>query len=281
MRRKFGKLSLNYEEAGSGRPVVMLHGWPLDLSSMKGAMEPVFAGRAGWKRIYVDLPGMGKSDAPGWLTTQDQVLEAVSDFIDTVIPGRRFCAAGLSYGGFLAQGLVCRMGDRMDGAMFLVPALASLDRTRVPARSVIHEEPVEYGGLSERDVEAFKEMAVVRTQAHLDAWKTDIFPGISAANGAFLGILGRTCSFDVEKLPRPFPAPSLFMFGRQDSTVGYRDVWGIFDSYPRASLAILDRAGHGLQMEQPVLFRALVREWLDRVEEYAAGSAAGAPRPVL
>ncbi len=37
--------------------------------------------------------------------------------------------------------------------------------------------------------------------------------------------------------------------------------------FPRATFAVLDRAGHGLTMEQTGLFRALVAEWLDRVEE--------------
>ncbi|HYF90682.1 MAG TPA: hypothetical protein VD969_00410 [Symbiobacteriaceae bacterium] len=49
--------------------------------------------------------------------------------------------------------------------------------------------------------------------------------------------------------------------------MGYKDLAAILDSYPRASLAVLDRTGHNLELEQPVLFDALVSEWLDRVEE--------------
>ena len=36
---------------------------------------------------------------------------------------------------------------------------------------------------------------------------------------------------------------------------------------PRATYATLDRAGHGVYLEQDALFRALTSEWLDRVEE--------------
>jgi pimeloyl-ACP methyl ester carboxylesterase len=74
----------------------------------------------------------------------------------------------------------------------------------------------------------------------------------------------------MEELEHPFPAPALFLLGRQDSAVGYRDAWRVIENYPRASFVILDRAGHCLQMEQPKLFKALVHEWLDRVEEYVA-----------
>jgi pimeloyl-ACP methyl ester carboxylesterase len=72
----------------------------------------------------------------------------------------------------------------------------------------------------------------------------------------------------VDALPEPFPAPTLILTGRQDSMCGYREAWKIFDNYPRATFAVLDRAGHLLGWEQQSLFRALASEWLDRVEEY-------------
>ncbi len=55
--------------------------------------------------------------------------------------------------------------------------------------------------------------------------------------------------------------------GRQDHWLGYKDAWKILENYPRATFAVLDRAGHCLQMEQEKLFNQLVSEWLDRVEE--------------
>lgn len=274
MRKKFGNISLYYEEIGSGKPIVILHGWSLDHVFMKGALEPLFVDRGGWRRIYVDLPGMGQSDAPDWLKNQDQMLDVVMEFINTVVPNERFCVAGLSYGGLLAQGLVYRLAQRMDGVLFLVPAIASMDKGELPPRVVMVEEALDSGGLDQNEMNAFKEMAVIQTQAMLEARKKYIIPGTSRANYAFLNKLQTTYSFDVEKLPQPFPAPTLFLLGRQDAAVGYRAAWHIIENYPRASFVVLDRAGHNLHMEQPTLYNALVREWLDRVEEYTAPSAA-------
>jgi hypothetical protein len=42
----------------------------------------------------------------------------------------------------------------------------------------------------------------------------------------------------------------------------------LVDNYPRGTFAVLDRAGHGLEVEQQAVFECLVNEWLDRVEEY-------------
>ncbi len=60
----------------------------------------------------------------------------------------------------------------------------------------------------------------------------------------------------------------MILTGRQDSFCGYRDVWKIIKNYPRASFAILDMAGHGLDFEQNDLFNVLVNDWLDRVEKF-------------
>ena len=59
------------------------------------------------------------------------------------------------------------------------------------------------------------------------------------------------------------------LMGRQDSSCGYHDAWSILENDPRGTFVVLDRAGHGLMVEQGDLFNALANEWLDRVEEYA------------
>lgn len=59
----------------------------------------------------------------------------------------------------------------------------------------------------------------------------------------------------------------------QDDVVGYRDAWEILENYPRGTFVVLDRSGHLLTIEEEELLRALVSEWLDRVEEYGGTGA--------
>ena len=59
-------MDLAWEEHGTGRPVLCLHGFGMDRTVMAAALEPVLAGRPGWRRIYPDLPGHGETPAgPG------------------------------------------------------------------------------------------------------------------------------------------------------------------------------------------------------------------------
>ena len=41
---------------------------------------------------------------------------------------------------------------------------------------------------------------------------------------------------------------------------------GSSETIPRATYAVLDFAGHNLQIEQPALFNSLVENWLERLE---------------
>jgi pimeloyl-ACP methyl ester carboxylesterase len=98
-------------------------------------------------------------------------------------------------------------------------------------------------------------------------------PVVQMADHAFLERLDKTpdFSFDVDTLAEPLAGPTLILTGRQDHACGYRDAWDLLENYPRATFAVLDRAGHLLGLAQQELASALTREWLDRVEEWGRG----------
>ena len=95
MKCDLGDLAIYYETYGTGRPIVMLPGRPSDHRVMERFMEPLFAQREGWMRLYPDLPGTGHTPGVDRMATHDQMLDVVLSFIDTVIPAQRFVLAGL------------------------------------------------------------------------------------------------------------------------------------------------------------------------------------------
>lgn len=272
MECQVGDITLYYEEVGSGRPLLLLHGKPLDHRHIVSDMEPLFTDRAGWRRLYPDLPGMGKTRATATLTNQDQILDVVLGFMDAVAPGERFVVAGTSYGGYLARGLVYKRSDQIDGVFLHVPVVES-DPTKqhLPQPLVVHEDPAFLAALAP-DEQELPSVIVAQSMELLTTFRAVVHPAVAVADHAFLQRLDQhsAFSFDVDNLQSSFPAPTLILTGRQDIWCGYRDAYHLLDNYPRATFAVLDRAGHVLAVEQQPLFRALVREWLDRVEEYVA-----------
>ncbi len=263
-------IPIYYEEYGSGRPFFGIHGQPLDHRHMVAEYEPLFAGRAGWRRIYPDMPGMGQTPGPDWITCQDQMLDVLLAFIEAVAPEARFVVAGTSYGGYLARGLVYKRGPQMDGMMINVPGgLGDLDETPLPEYRLIHKDPA-YQAALKGAKEGFPFTAQsVKALEHL---RTFYDPAVAIADQNFLERVDKqkSFSFPVHSLPEKFPAPSLILTGRFDHWCGYRGAYTLLDQYPRASYAVLDRAGHALVVEENGPFLALANDWLDRVEEYIA-----------
>lgn len=278
MECKLADITVYYESFGEGRRILMLHGWSLDHRHMVADMEPLFQHRQGWKRIYLDLPGHGRTPAKDWITNQDKMLEVVLDFIDHLLPGQRFVVAGASAGAYLARGVAYHRSARMDGLLLTVPLIVAEDARRtVPPHVVVAEDPAFVSELGSDEVEQLT-LAVVRNREVLHSIQASFAPPDQPGDPAFLARIRENpenydFSFDVDAIPEPFPAPALIVAGRQDALVGYRDAWEIIENHPRGTFVVLDRAGHLLGVEQQKLFHVLAGEWLDRVLEYATIAA--------
>lgn len=269
---KLKDITVHYELFGEGRPIIMLHGWSCDHRHMVSDMEPLFRQRDGWKRVYLDLPGHGRTAGKDWITNQDKILDVVLDFIDNVVSGQRFVLVGASAGAYLARGVVHHRSALIDGLLLTVPVIVADDAKRhMPSPVTLVADPVLASELEATETELFQ-LAVVQSRKVVDYMRAN-FPSTVRLATDFQAKLREpenyAFSFDVDALPKPCPAPTLIVTGRQDSVVGYRDAWEILDNYPRETFVVLDRSGHFLPFEQEGQFHALVSEWLDRVEEYA------------
>ncbi|MGA9141819.1 MAG: alpha/beta hydrolase [Methanocella sp.] len=265
-------LEIYYETCGEGTPVLMIHGFGIDHHVMTGCMEPIFRGRPGWKRIYIDLPGMGKTRGTDDIVNADGMLDVVIRFVEKVVPEGRFLVAGESYGGYLAQGMVYRVPERLDGVLLICPVVVADRKKRtLPRRATFFRNEALLAGIEPAVRSFFERMLVLQDKKRWERFQADIVPGMRSKDEAFLSRFqqsGYAFSFDVEKPPRPFGKPSLLLAGRQDATVGWEDMLKVVRNYTRGTFAVLDRAGHGLEAEQETAFNCLVNEWLDRVEEY-------------
>ncbi|MFX0004432.1 MAG: alpha/beta fold hydrolase [Promethearchaeota archaeon] len=271
MQCKLKDLTIYYEEYGKGYPILMIHGYTPDHRLMKGCMEPIFKNKQNFRRIYIDLPGMGKTTGPKWLKNSDQMLDVVIEFIDKIIPNEKFIIASESYGCYLARGVIYKKSDFIDGVLFICPLIIpQLAKRDVPKNiKVLIKDEKLISSLNPSDANEVKESLVIHSQKIWERFRDEVQSGLKIADNEFLNILfetGYNFSFNIDLLIKRFDKPTLFLLGRQDVSVGYRDSWKIIESYPRATFAILDQAGHNLQIEQENLFNSLVLEWLERVE---------------
>ena len=263
-------IKVHYEVCGEGRAILMLHGWPVDHCFMMSMFEPIYQDLDGWKRIYLDLPGMGKTSGAEWIKTHDDMLEVVLDFIDHVIMDNHFYVVGESYGAYLARGVLQKRPASIDGLMMTVPAIyANRARWTLPEHSTVYENPEFLEELKSKNLDEFITYVTDQNDQCLENLKSVAIPSIMRADHEFLNDIdfNNEFSFEIDDVDPPFSKPTLIIAGRQDAVVGYRDAWQVMENYPRATFAVLDYAGHALGLgERDTIFMALVNDWIDRLE---------------
>lgn len=111
---------LYYKDWGQGRPIVLIHGWPLD-ADMWEAQAPALA-YAGFRVISYDRRGFGRSDQP-W-TGFD--YNTMSDDLATIIAGlalKDAALVGFSMGGGEIARYMSRHGGKDVSKVVLVSSI--------------------------------------------------------------------------------------------------------------------------------------------------------------
>ena len=251
-------VKLHYSEHGDGTPLVALHGAGVDHRELEAGLEAALT--AGCRRIYPDLPGMGRSTSDGLMSHGD-VVAVLAEFIDRVA-GAPVLLFGHSYGAYLARVLAAERPDLVRGLALVCPFFAD-GTSKPPEQRALVDEPDAYDELETSDRAGFEGYFVIRTPATARRYRDAVAPGTTLVDPDALGRIFAQWSLPVES--EPFPRPTLIVAGRRDSTAGYVDAVALLDSYPRATLAVLENAGHALIHEQPEQLSSLLRDWLERL----------------
>lgn len=254
MEQQIGDCTVHYVEHGRGRPVIVLHGAGVDHREAEACFEPVLSMDPALRRIYPDLPGMGRTPAPEALRSADDVLNVLVGFAAELAGAEPVLLVGHSVGAYYVHGFAARLPGMLAGATLICPLLPG--DHEVP----VHRPLVTAEALGDDE---FRGYFVMQTPELLDRYHRYVAPGAALADWAALGRIGERWELS---LPHEFQytGPALVVAGRQDSTVGYAAAVDALRHYPRATLTVIDGAGHALPHEQPELLAELLLQWLRR-----------------
>ena len=182
MEIRAGEIAVHYVPHGAGRPVLVLHGAGVDHREPEACFEPVFGGVAGFRRIYPDLPGMGRTPAPDGLRSAEDVLDVLLDFAGDVTDGTAYLLIGHSAGAYYAQAMAARVPTRVAGLALVCPLLPSV--RDVPAHRVVV-------GSGEIGDDEFRSYFVVQTPSSVRQPSSSMRQSANSPSGRFRSCHGR------------------------------------------------------------------------------------------
>jgi pimeloyl-ACP methyl ester carboxylesterase len=254
-------------ETGEGHPVLLLHGLSLDHRGLAATAEHAFSARDGWRRISVDLPGMGETPGHPQLASASAIVALLDGIVDALIGTQPFSLIGQSYGAYLARGLLARRPQQVVGMALLVPVVepdAAKRDTPPPAKTITDDDAM--ARVPAGFLEEFRPFIVSETPAVAERLAAEVVPGIAAGDAGFIEALQqRGYRLPEAELPRTFSGPALIVCGRHDAVVGYTQAFALHEDMPRATIAVLADGGHIVELEREHAVRALLIDWLDRI----------------
>jgi len=235
---------------------------------MTGCLEPIFQSLEGYRRIYLDLPGMGKTPVSQNIKNADDMLAVVEKFVAAVIGDEKFLLVGESYGGYLSLGLL-HLQAKIEGLFLICPCIiADIQQRELPEKEIMKHDKDLALIKDDKDYENFMDAAVIATKETFLRYKQEISPGILMADKPFLAKYrkeGYSFSFADKISSIKSDRPACIVLGRQDDSVGYMDALKLISNFTRATFVVADSSGHNLQIEREGLLTASFIDWLERI----------------
>ncbi|PYQ65731.1 MAG: alpha/beta hydrolase [Acidobacteria bacterium] len=255
MRMEWAGQPADVREIGSGTPIVLVHGYPLDGAMWSGVARAL---SARFRVLKPDLPGRGNTEAPA-----PDSIEGYADFLEVIVAGLEgpVGLAGFSFGGYICMAYLKRGAEKVRAAAF------------VDTRAVADDD----AGRNKRD----ETIAAVRSNGVAPVMESMPARLLSPESFAKRDLLERVQRIISRQKPETLEADLVAMRDRPDSSgflakisiptlvvVGGRDVIAppadseaMAAAIPGARLVTIPGAGHLTPMERPKAVSAALEEF--------------------
>ena len=250
--------AVGIDESGTGVPVLLLHGFPLDCS----LWDPQRASPApGFRYLAPDLPGFG-----GSVQQSEPSLDAWADWtaslLDTLAIDRAV-VGGFSMGGYLAMAFWRRHPHRVR-ALVLADTRAGADSEEARAKrremqglALAEGAGAVAGKMLPGLVGKSSHAGRPEVVAALDAMIRRASPG--AIVDALQALMDRD---DSTATLATITAPTLIVCGDEDTLTPPAESRSMAAAIPGSRLAIIPGAGHASNFEAPEVFNRLLSDFL-------------------
>ena len=246
-------INTNYLTAGEGEAIVRLHGWG---SSLEPYRQLINLLSQKYFVIALDMSGFGNTEEPPRPFDVDDYVDFVLEFLK-LFPVSRLSLVGHSFGGRV----IIKMANRE------LPF--SIDKIVLVDSAGIKPQPSGKKSTKQLIYKMGKWFATRKLIAKC-------FPGLleklrvtfgsadyAAASPMMRQCLVKVVNEDLSHLLPGIKAPTLLVWGENDTATPLSDAKKMEAAIPGSGLAVIKNAGHFSFVEQPVIFRSIMASFFE------------------
>lgn len=263
MQVQLNGFEMAYEERGSGLPLLLIHGFPLN----KEMWQPQLAALSDRARILApDLRGHGESQAVPGPYSMEQLAGDCHALLEATGTSGRVVVAGLSMGGYVTLAFYRKYPHRVAG-LVLAATRAGEDSPEGKTNRDKAAEKARAQGPAAVAADLLPKMLAPNTYATNPALVSNVqvIMEKTALEGMVGALMGMKARPDSTALLPHIEVPTLILHGADDQLFPATEAGDMQAAMPNARLVLLQDAGHLLNLEQAVLFNQAMRELLESV----------------
>jgi 3-oxoadipate enol-lactonase len=260
LKAQLPAFSMAYEDRGKGIPVLFIHGYPLN----RKLWEPQLGELASTARILApDLRGHGESGPGSGPHLMDLLAEDCFAFIESIGIKKPFVVCGLSMGGYVTMAML-RHDPKKIAGVILTATRAASDSPEVKAnREKAIQTALSSGSAAITETMLPKLLAPMNLADRPDLVKQaqQIMLNISIKT-IVNDLIGLKERIDSSSTLLQITQPALVIHGEDDQIVPLEEARAMQKIIPNSRFVIIPQAGHLVNLEQPSLFNAAIRNFL-------------------
>lgn len=260
MQVQLPDFTMAYEISGEGRPLVFIHGYPLNRtlwdSQVSGLSDVAHV-------LAPDLRGHGESTATSGTYTMDLLADDVNNFLDAVGITQPIILCGLSMGGYVTFAFYRKYKSRLAG-LILAATRAGADSDEAKANRQKAAATAREQGASAIASSMLPKMLAPKTYES----KPDLVVHArgmmesTSVDGMVGDLLGMKDRPDSTLTLAEIDLPTLILHGADDQLIPATEAQAMHTAIKNSKLHLLPDAGHLISLEQPVLFNEAVRGFM-------------------
>jgi len=260
-RIRIGEIELNVEQRGTGRPLLFVHGFPLDHQMWERQIDE-FSEQ--FHVVAPDLRGFGGSDCHGSTVLMEEYADDLARLLEALGVGQKLALCGLSMGGYIAWQFWRRHAERLSH-LILCDTRALADTPGAAATRLETAERVLREGPNCLIDIMIPKLFWERTRSQNPLVVESMVRVIESAQpaGVAAALRGMAERRDVTAWLPDIDIPTLAVCGEHDAISTAAEMQKFAAAIPGAEFAVIPDCGHMAPLEQPRRVNEMMRDFLD------------------